>query len=138
MVIKVMLSVNATKDSPSKLSFGLEGEVFTPKGIFWERYESDGKDVCRQVFESLLIHNDSLYRIRAEGYLLDDSIELVKLSSPVISRRIKDYSSLWIRYEAHHHYKTVFLRRYDSHRCNINGRNNVMTWITGQGKGGGK
>ena len=103
----------------------LKDEIITPNGIYWERHENDGKDICRQVFESLFISNDTVYRITAEANLIGDSIELVRPSSPVIKRKIRDYSSSWVRYEAPHYYKAIFLKRYDRHRCNKNSYKNV-------------
>jgi hypothetical protein len=107
----------------------LKDEIITPSGIIWERHENDGKDICRQEFESLFISNDTIYRITAEANLIGDSIELVRLSSPVIRRKIRDYSSSWVRYEAPHYYKAIFFYRYDRHRCNKNSYKNVAKWI---------
>ena len=123
------------EDSSSVLDDALlKDEIITPNGIYWERHENDGKDICRQVFESLFISNDTVYRITAEANLIGDSIELVRLSSPVIKRKIRDYSSSWVRYEAPHYYKAIFLERYDRHRCNKNSYKNVAKWIAQQQK----
>lgn len=112
----------------------LKDEIITPNGIYWERLENDGKDICQQEFESLYISKDTVYRIRAEANLIGDSIELFRLSSPVIKRKIRDYSSSWVRYEEPHNFKTIYLKRYDRHRCNKNSYKNVENWIAQQQK----
>lgn len=109
--------------------------LFVPKQIQWDTLKGgfeDDTDLYHKAFFVLYVSNDTLYRIKTENELINDSIFTVTPVSCAEVFKIKEVTPKKLIVERENKKDTFFLAQYTNHKVHKRSINRVKQWIYGK------
>lgn len=108
------------------------GGLFVPKQIQWDTLKGgfeDDTDLYHKAFFVLYVSNDTLYKIKTENELINDSILTVTSASCAEAFEIKETTPEMLIVERENKKDTIFLAQYTYHKVRKQSINRVKQWI---------
>ena len=109
--------------------------LFVPKQIQWDTLKGgfeDDTDLYHKAFFVLYVSNDTIYRIKTENELINDSILTVTSVSCAEVFKIKEVTPKMLIVERENKKDTFFLAQYTDHNVHKRSINRVKQWIYGK------
>jgi len=92
----------------------------------------DDTDLYHKAFFVLYMSNDTLYKIKTENELINDSILTVTSASCAEAFEIKEITPEMLIVERENKKDTIFLAHYTDHKVHKQSINRVKQWIYGK------
>ena len=111
------------------------GGLLIPKQIQWNTLKGgfeDDTDLYHKAFFVLYVSNDTLYKIKTENELINDSILTVTSASCAEVFEIKEITPEMLIVERENKKDTIFLAHYTDHKVHKQSINRVKQWIYGK------
>ena len=108
---------------------------FVPKQIQWDTLKGgfeDDTDLYHKAFFVLYVSNDTLYKIKTENELINDSILTVTSASCAEVFEIKEITPEMLIVERENKKDTIFLAQYTYNKVHKQSINRVKQWIYGK------
>ncbi len=108
------------------------GGLLVPKQIQWDTLKGgfeDDTDLYHKAFFVLYVSNDTLYKIKTENELINDSIITVTSASCAEAFEIKEITPEMLIVERENKKDTIFLAHYTDHKVRKQSINRVKQWI---------
>ena len=112
-----------------------QSRLFVPKQIQWDTLKGgfeDDTDLYHKAFFVLYVSNDTLYKIKTENELINDSILTVTSASCAEAFEIKEITPEMLVVERENKKDTIFLAHYTDHKVHKQSINRVKQWIYGK------
>ena len=112
-----------------------QSRLFVPKQIQWDTLKGgfeDDTDLYHKAFFVLYVSNDTLYKIKTENELINDSILTVTSASCAESFEIKEITPEMLVVERENKKDSIFLAQYTNHNVHKQSINRVKQWIYGK------
>ena len=109
-----------------------QSRLFVPKQIQWDTLKGgfeDDTDLYHKAFFVLYVSNDTLYKIKTENELINDSILTVTSASCAEVFEIKEITPEILIVERENKKDTIFLAHYTDHKVRKQSINRVKQWI---------
>lgn len=112
-----------------------QSRLFVPKQIQWDTLKGgfeDDSDLYHKAFFVLYVSNDTLYKIKTENELINDSILTVTSASCAETFEIKEITPEILIVERENKKDTIFLAQYTYNKVHKQSIKRVTQWIYGK------